>query len=389
VRLDGQRITVDSLACSITWQGRPALQYTMIDVSRQVRYEAELEADKTRLAAQADEMTRLAAALARSKLEAEAARDMLNDATAVLSDGFALFDAESRIVSCNPAFATPYGCPPEQLIGMSVKDCVDRVNRHGLHLPHETTQQVLEARLRAHYCADGTPFEMRLGDRWFVIRENRTARGMTTLVRSDITHLKTIQDELERLATIDVLTELANRRHFTEQATRLLARCRRTATPVALLMFDIDRFKLINDRYGHAAGDHALCRVAAICREVLRPGDLVARWGGEEFAVLLPELDLDAAADVADRLRRAIAGTLIRLDGVDFGFTISIGLVACGEAAPLEQLINQADGALYEAKLQGRDRVMAVALGHSASPACLAAIVDGNGGPPIRSRAAS
>jgi diguanylate cyclase (GGDEF)-like protein/PAS domain S-box-containing protein len=389
VRLDGQRITVDCLACSITWQGRPALQYTMIDVSRQVRYEAELEADKARLAAQADEMTRLAAALARSKLEAEAARDMLNDATAVLSDGFALFDAESRIVSCNPAFATPYGCPPEQLVGMSVKDCVERVSRHGLHLPHETAQQVLEARLRAHYRADGTPFEMRLGDRWFVIRENRTARGMTALVRSDITHLKAIQDELERLATIDVLTELANRRHFTEQATRLLARCRHTATPVALLMFDIDRFKLINDRYGHAAGDHALCRVAAICREVLRPGDLVARWGGEEFAVLLPELDLDAAAEVADRLRRAIAGTLIRLDGVDFGFTISIGLVACGETAPLEQLINQADGALYEAKLQGRDRVMAVALGHSASPACLAAIVDGNGGPPIRSRAAS
>ena len=358
VRLDGQQITVDCLACSITWQGRPALQYTMIDVTRQVRYEAELLAEKARLAAQADEMTRLAAALARSKLEAEAARDMLSDATAVLSDGFALFDPESRIVSCNPAFAAPYGCPPEALLGMRIETCVERMSHHDPTVSAESREKAIEARLRAHYRADGTPFEMRLGERWFVIRENRTAKGMTTLVRSDISHLKTIQDELERLATIDVLTELANRRHFTDRANRLLGRCRRDGAPAALLVFDIDRFKLINDRYGHAAGDHVLCRLATLCREVLRPDDLVARWGGEEFVALLPKLDLDAAAGVAERLRRAVAGTLIRLEGVDFGFTVSIGLVACSPDEALEQLINRADGALYDAKLQGRDRVV-------------------------------
>ena len=358
VRPDGQRIVVDCLACSITWQGRPALQYTMIDVTRQVHYAAELEAEKARLALQADEMTRLAAALARSKLEAEAARDMLNDATAVLSDGFALFDTESRIVSCNPAFAAPYGCPPEALIGTRIETCVERTSRHDPAVPVETREKMIEARLRAHYRADGTPFEMRLGDRWFVIRENRTAKGMTTLVRSDISHLKTIQDELERLATIDVLTELANRRHFTDRANRLLARCRRENAPAALLVFDIDRFKLINDRYGHAAGDHVLCRLAALCREVLRPDDLIARWGGEEFVALLPRLELDAASGIAERLRRAVAGMLIRLGEVDFGFTISIGLVACGPDETLEELINRADGVLYEAKLQGRDRVV-------------------------------
>lgn len=358
VRRDGQQITVDCLACSIAWQGRPALQYTMIDVTRQVRYEAELEAEKARLAAQADEMTRLAAALARSKLEAETARDMLSDATAVLSDGFALFDPESRIVSCNPAFAAPYGCPPEALLGMRIETCVERMSRHDPAVSAETREKMIEARLRAHYRADGKPFEMRLGERWFVIRENRTGKGMTTLVRSDISHLKTIQDELERLATIDVLTELANRRHFTDRANRLLGRCRRDGAPAALLVFDIDRFKLINDRYGHAAGDHVLCRLATLCRELLRPDDLVARWGGEEFVALLPKLDLDAATGVAERLRRAVAGTLIRLDEVDFGFTVSIGLVACGPDETLEQLINRADGALYDAKLQGRDRVV-------------------------------
>jgi diguanylate cyclase (GGDEF)-like protein/PAS domain S-box-containing protein len=360
VRQDGQKITVDCLACSIIWQGGPALQYTMIDVTRQVRYEAELMAEKARLAAQADEMTRLAAALARSKLEAEAARDMLSDATAVLSDGFALFDPESRIVSCNPAFAAPYGCPPEALIGRRIEICVEQMSRHDPTVSAETREKMIEARLRAHYRADGTPFEMRLGERWFVIRENRTGKGMTTLVRSDISHLKTIQDELERLATIDVLTELANRRHFTDRANRLLARCRREGAPAALLVFDIDRFKLINDRYGHAAGDHVLCRLATLCREVLRADDLVARWGGEEFVALLPKLDLDAAAGIAERLRRTIAGTLIRLREVDFGFTVSIGLVACGPDETLEQLINYADGALYDAKLQGRDRVVVV-----------------------------
>ena len=389
VRLDGQAITVDCLACSITWQGRPALQYTMIDVTRQVRYEAELLADKARLGAQADEMTRLAAALARSKLEAEAARDMLEDATAVLSDGFALFDAESRIVSCNPAFAAPYGCPPTALVGTSIRECVERMSQLGPFVSPETREKMIEDRLRAHYRADGAPFEMRLGDRWFVIRENRTAKGMTTLLRSEITHLKTIQDELERLATIDVLTELANRRHFTGQATRLLARYRGETTPAALFMFDIDRFKLINDRHGHAAGDHALCRVAAICREVLRPADLVARWGGEEFAVLLPELDLDAAANIAERLRRAIAGTLIRLDGVDFGFTISIGLVTCGPDETLEQLINRADGALYEAKLRGRDRVVTMDATSTLAPAGRPTAGLGNSSRPARQRTAA
>jgi diguanylate cyclase (GGDEF)-like protein/PAS domain S-box-containing protein len=372
VRLDGERLAVDCLACSIAWQGRPALQYTMIDVTRQVRYEAELEAEKTRLAAQADEMTRLAAALARSKLEAEAARDMLNDATAVLSDGFALFDAESRIICCNTAFAALHGCPAEELVGTSIGDCIAALGRHGPCPPDsEAARQASEARLRAHYRADGTPFELQLGQRWFVIRENRTVNGLTTLVHSEITHLKRIQDELERLATIDVLTELANRRHFVDQATRLLARCRDEAVPAALLMFDIDRFKLINDRHGHAVGDQALCRMAAICREQLRPTDLVARWGGEEFVVLLPRLPLDDAALVADRLRRAVAGTLIRAAAADIGFTISIGLVGCGPGEPLEALINRADAALYDAKLQGRDRVVVDPAAGAMPPATL------------------
>jgi len=99
-------------------------------------------------------------------------------------------------------------------------------------------------------------------------------------------------------------------------------------------------------------------RVAAICRQVLRPEDLVARWGGEEFALLLPKLDLADAVSAAERLRRAIGGALIRLDGAAFGFTISIGLVACGPDETVEQLINRADSALYEAKLDGRDRVV-------------------------------
>jgi diguanylate cyclase (GGDEF)-like protein len=262
---------------------------------------------------------------------------MLSDATAVLSDGFALFDADSRVVSCNPAFAALYRCPPEELLGTSIRACVERLSRHGPHpVGSEAARQAIEARLRAHCRADGTPFEMRLDDRWFVIRENRTAKGMTTLLLSEVTHLKTIQDELERLATIDVLTELANRRHFTAQATRLLARCLGEGASAALMMFDIDRFKWINDRYGHAAGDRALCRVAALCRHELRGDDLVARWGGEEFVVFLPRLAVDAAEAVAERLRRAIAGTLVRTGSADFGFTVSIGLVDCVPGETLE-----------------------------------------------------
>ena len=179
--------------------------------------------------------------------------------------------------------------------------------------------------------------------------------GMST----DMTERKHLEDEMLRLATTDDLTRLSNRRHFLERAESTLSRSRRYNEPLALLMCDIDFFKNINDTFGHAVGDQALCKVADIIRGSLRDTDLAGRIGGEEFAILLVQTELDSAHDVADRLRRSIEAAPIDLDdGQHILLTISIGIAT--PSYPMETLatlLQHADQALYAAKRQGRNRV--------------------------------
>ena len=179
--------------------------------------------------------------------------------------------------------------------------------------------------------------------------------GMST----DMTERKHLEDEMLRLATTDDLTRLSNRRHFLERAESTLSRSRRYNEPLALLMCDIDFFKNINDTFGHAVGDQALCKVADIIRGSLRDTDLAGRIGGEEFAILLVQTELDSAHDVADRLRRSIEAAPIDLDdGQHILLTISIGIAT--PSYPMETLatlLQHADQALYAAKRQGRKRV--------------------------------
>ena len=159
--------------------------------------------------------------------------------------------------------------------------------------------------------------------------------------------------ELERLATVDGLTGLRNRRWLDDAFARQLARAARVDQPMSVLMIDIDRFKQLNDAHGHAFGDAVLRRVAQTLAGCLRPQDLAARYGGEEFAVLLPGLDPAAAMGVAERLRQAV-----QADGEASGLpiTVSIGLAGRSGAQPLDALLRHADEALYRAKESGRNR---------------------------------
>jgi diguanylate cyclase (GGDEF)-like protein len=165
--------------------------------------------------------------------------------------------------------------------------------------------------------------------------------------------------DLETLAAIDFLTGVYNRRHFEGLARVELARCQRYVRPLSVLMIDIDHFKAVNDAYGHAAGDLVLKNVVAICRAEKRDPDLLARVGGEEFAMMLPETTEAAAAQFAERLRREVAGTMPTVYGEKLGVTISIGVAgATIRTAGVEALLRCADRALYEAKRSGRDRVV-------------------------------
>jgi diguanylate cyclase (GGDEF)-like protein len=179
------------------------------------------------------------------------------------------------------------------------------------------------------------------------------------LTYCDVTDLVRNAEQLERLATIDSMTGLFNRRHFLNQADAEWSRFQRYHRPLSMLMVDIDHFKEVNDRYGHAVGDEAIIAVAQACTGGKRQSDIVGRLGGEEFAVLLPETDLAQAAIVADRLRSSIAANVLVAHKVHFKVTVSIGIAAASVSmSGIDVLMRAADQALYQAKAQGRNCVV-------------------------------
>jgi diguanylate cyclase (GGDEF)-like protein len=165
---------------------------------------------------------------------------------------------------------------------------------------------------------------------------------------------------VERQALVDGLTGLANRRQADETLATELVRAERTGSPVALILADVDDFKAVTDRHGHPSGDMVLRDLAATLRETVREIDTAARWGGEEFAVVLPGTDLEGAAHVAERLRVALAEReMLSVIGEPLHVTASFGVAASSSSTTLAQLVGIADEALYRAKRTGKDRVYA------------------------------
>ena len=181
-----------------------------------------------------------------------------------------------------------------------------------------------------------------------------------------VSELQHAVSRLELIARTDPLTGVHNRRGFTEQLDHELARGARSGEPCALLIADLDHFKRVNDRFGHAAGDAALTRTAAVLQAAVRRGDVVARLGGEEFAAVLPETGAEDAHTIAERLRTELAGSFA---ADELPLTISVGL-ACAPAdgSAAADLVDAADRALYLAKRLGRNRTV-VASGAAASRA--------------------
>lgn len=178
--------------------------------------------------------------------------------------------------------------------------------------------------------------------------------------------LKRVTDELrahrvrlELLTRQDDLTGLANRRGLDEVLLREVARSNRYGRPMSIVMIDLDRFKELNDRYGHLAGDHVLQQAAAVIRRSVRTQDIVARYGGEELAVLMPETPMEQAALVAERLRASLAGATFLWRDQELRVTASFGVVGTPSMPVQEpaELLRLADRALYRAKAQGRNRV--------------------------------
>jgi diguanylate cyclase (GGDEF)-like protein len=218
-----------------------------------------------------------------------------------------------------------------------------------LHIRHETEQARLELQhsrelMRAE-AERATALEAALND-----------------LRAAQAELEMRRAEFERLSLLDPMTGIGNRRHFNDRAQAEIDRARRDDASLGVVLFDIDHFKRVNDRFGHAVGDIVIQRVVEAARGLLRPGDFIARLGGEEFVLLIPGADIGALYFVAERARDAIAATAIEIGASDrrewVRITASFGLSVVGAGdASIEPVVARADAALYCAKHQGRNRV--------------------------------
>jgi diguanylate cyclase (GGDEF)-like protein len=236
---------------------------------------------------------------------------------------------------------------------MQLRDLVDEVDAVRLQQAVEQADEgrtvTLEVQLKTidgilvHYLVSTTAISRSHGG------------GMAVVgVGFDITDRKELETELERQASIDYLTGAYNRRKLLTFLKIECARVLRYGRSLALLMFDIDHFKSINDTHGHDVGDRVLCEIVRRAQACLRQSDVFARWGGEEFSVLVPESKIESAALLAEKLRIAVRQTPIDIAGT---VTASFGVVEYRNSESVDELIRRADQALYRAKSGGRDRV--------------------------------
>ncbi|MEF2144682.1 MAG: sensor domain-containing diguanylate cyclase [Desulfovibrionaceae bacterium] len=255
-----------------------------------------------------------------------------------------------------------YGSP-EEMVGMSMRDL--HVDEQSFLAFGEKYYKTLTNRAQLHVeyrmlRKDGSPI-------WCILSGQAVDRRIPAdldqgvlWVIDDITRLKDEEERLLKLASTDHLTGANNRRHFMELARQEFSRRRRHAGNISLLLIDLDRFKSVNDSMGHAAGDAVLKNFTTRCLGILREEDSFGRLGGEEFAVLLPNTDLDGAVQVAERIRAVMAENPVRTTSGSVLTTVSVGVaLAPSGMNDVDELLALADKALYRAKQAGRNRVEA------------------------------
>ena len=271
---------------------------------------------------------------------------------------FYMLDEQGHFIRVNPQFLEVTGYSKNELDGMAASDLFEGEDRS---LISQKMQEVFEkgdSRAEAELV-------IKSGQKipYYFTGHRTSIDGHPYLIGigTDITERRALQQALEHQAQTDSLTGLSNRRHFLELAEKELARAKRYDKLLSVLMFDLDKFKTINDTHGHQTGDSVLRMVGEVCRMTVREVDIVGRLGGEEFAILLPESDAKQATEVAERLRQNIASAVIPLEqGGKMSFTASIGSSTLTAAnANVDKLLELADKAMYEAKHTGRNRVCA------------------------------
>jgi diguanylate cyclase (GGDEF)-like protein/PAS domain S-box-containing protein len=274
-----------------------------------------------------------------------------------LPEAIVIFDHDGRITCTNAAFTEMFGYSAEEAMGKNVSDLLAHPDRkeeaHGFRRSMKKGVTINAKTVRRR--KDGTTVDVAMKSAPVIVDGKVT--GFFVVYR-DITSEKLAEERLIALATTDFLTGLYNRRHFFELSRREFARSSRNRSPLVMLMIDIDYFKKINDAYGHRAGDAVLQALAGLGRACIRSSDIFGRIGGEEFALLLPEVSLEQGMAVAERLRQGVERMQIDADRATLSITVSVGVAsAVGGIPGFDDVLARADRALYKAKCDGRNRV--------------------------------
>jgi diguanylate cyclase (GGDEF)-like protein/PAS domain S-box-containing protein len=310
---------------------------------------------------------------ARKRAEADMARalERMEEAQDIAKMGWYDLNVQDRVIDLTSEFADHLGMPfaPGGRVTGADFDKYREAFLNAIH-PEDRERYMSIINDRSWW---RTEFDYRILTRTNEVRHlcskiKRTAdksgnRTRDFAVVLDITERKRLEEDLRAQAATDPLTGVPNRRSFETTARREVERARRYAKPFAVLALDIDHFKKVNDTYGHDIGDIVLKGMARICLDKLRVTDVLARLGGEEFAMLLPETDIEAAATLADRLRAAIATTPITTAKGPLPVTVSLGVAQYAPNEPtIDAALKRADEALYEAKHSGRNKVVVAKL---------------------------
>lgn len=276
------------------------------------------------------------------------------------NDCILVWDRQYNYLYANQAAIDHVGTTRDKVVGKNIRDGLRHVPDF-MHLWMERIDQVFETKkpLRVEDAVpvgDNTVYSESVLSPIFGNDGSMFAVGV---VYRDVTERKFMEDELKRLAATDPLTGADNRRSFLEKASYELLRSQRYKHPFALLMLDVDHFKSVNDTHGHKWGDQVLKTIVAKSVKTLRDTDLFGRIGGEEFAIILPETDTQAAIEVSERLRQTLSQIKISTDRGAIQITVSIGLAIIeSRDDTLDTIMGRADAALYEAKQAGRNKLV-------------------------------
>jgi len=283
------------------------------------------------------------------------------------NDVIAVFGPDDTILFSNKTFAALYNADVSQINGSKWDDCVKQsfIANKGLRYDTDDIDQWL---LKAHKLrrADRQrTFEINtLDDQWYLCNETTNDQGYIVFHGIENTHSKQLEialknsaTKLKLLASTDSLTSLFNRRYFFMRLKDEISRYQRTDKYISVIMIDIDHFKKVNDQYGHNAGDEVLVTFSKLIKKMIRPYDIAARMGGEEFAVILPNTNMQEGQMVAERIRKSIESMIFDQIAKGFHVTVSIGGMTSNSEHNASKFTLKSDNALYKAKNNGRNQI--------------------------------